>query len=301
MKKKLLAILLTVCLVISIAPAALAASGTISGTGTEADPYLIEDLADLEAFRNAVNGGDNYAGKYVKLAASIDLSSVDNWTPIGTESNKFSGIFDGNGNTISGLKITTDVEGAGLFGYTNGTANASFDEVSDIWSNNTLSETAISESDYTTVIKNLKLANVTVVGKERVGALIGRAANTYIFDCDVISGSVSGVAKMGGVIGQIDNCVVKNCDNAASVIGSGEYNYGGVIGTARGGSANAVIGCNNTGALSFSLTNGGAGGVLGQYSESALVVYNCTNSGNIILNLDESLSNNTDKGKAVAE
>ena len=39
----------------------------LSGTGTSADPYLIGTLADLQEFRDAVNGGNTYADQYIKI------------------------------------------------------------------------------------------------------------------------------------------------------------------------------------------------------------------------------------------
>ena len=95
----------------------------LSGSGTEADPYLINNLDDLVAFRNDVNAGNTYEGKYVKLTADIDLEgyeemnvnykgnnvSESTFRPIGDYScNKasFKGIFDGGNNTISNLYIS---------------------------------------------------------------------------------------------------------------------------------------------------------------------------------------------------
>ena len=103
-----------------------------SGAGTEADPYLIENASQLAAFRDAVNAGDDYDGKYVALGADIDLESAE-WTPIGVGTRKSSGIaegstpfagtFDGAGHVISGLKIAS-TQGAdfaiGLFGILDG-------------------------------------------------------------------------------------------------------------------------------------------------------------------------------------
>lgn len=51
------------------------------------------------------------------LANDIDLSTVDNWTPIG-DGYAFGGTFDGNGYTISNLKINTTNNPTGLFGWT---------------------------------------------------------------------------------------------------------------------------------------------------------------------------------------
>lgn len=62
---------------------------------------------------------DNLDGKYV-LLCNVDLEGQE-WTPIGTAETPFTGVFDGNGNTISGLSTTKCTDGAaGLFGYNKG-------------------------------------------------------------------------------------------------------------------------------------------------------------------------------------
>lgn len=88
------------------------ASPQLSGSGTEADPYVISSAAQLQAFAALVDAGNTYAGQYVALGADIDLSGVDNWNPIGAEAKSdtcldklFSGTFDGRGHTVSGLKL----------------------------------------------------------------------------------------------------------------------------------------------------------------------------------------------------
>ena len=88
------------------------ASSQLSGSGTEADPYVISGTAQLQAFAALVDAGNTYAGQYVALGADIDLSGVDNWNPIGAEAKSdtcldklFAGTFDGRGHTVSGLKI----------------------------------------------------------------------------------------------------------------------------------------------------------------------------------------------------
>ena len=92
------------------------------------DPLTIDNLQDLIDFRDAVNGvADNYKGAVsysgfseynFQLTADIDMSSVDNWIPIGDgTSHPFSGNFDGNGYTISGMTVTRNVAYSGLFGY----------------------------------------------------------------------------------------------------------------------------------------------------------------------------------------
>ena len=86
-----------------------------SAASDYSDYIPIFDANDLKAI------SENLDAKYI-LIKDIDLAS-ENWTPIGTESAPFTGIFDGNGNTISNLNISgTYANGAqiGLFGYANG-------------------------------------------------------------------------------------------------------------------------------------------------------------------------------------
>lgn len=75
----------------------------------------------IRTAEDLINVSNDLSGKYV-LLCDIDLSDYDNWEPIGlTKKSAFRGTFDGNGNEISGLKITSvDGAAAGLFGYNQG-------------------------------------------------------------------------------------------------------------------------------------------------------------------------------------
>ncbi|MDR2201930.1 MAG: InlB B-repeat-containing protein [Clostridiales bacterium] len=118
---------------------------TLSGTGTDADPYLVASAADMAALNSYL--GPNYQGKIFKLTQDISLTAYpDNWKPIGGVADDdlgnptilhtygeavtidpdtgldlvtyaFYGVFDGNGHTVSGLTIyRPSVEYQGLFG-----------------------------------------------------------------------------------------------------------------------------------------------------------------------------------------
>ena len=90
-------------------------AGNASGEYTlsfVAQATMIETIADLENVRNDLDG--DYA-----LAANIDLSSIDNWQPIGDEANRFTGSFDGQDYQISGLN-SSGYQYAGLFGSVSG-------------------------------------------------------------------------------------------------------------------------------------------------------------------------------------
>lgn len=79
-----------------------------SGSGTENDPYLILNPIHLNQLRNFLNK----EGVYFKMMADINLteyledeSPSMGWNPVGTSSAPFKGVLDGNGKTISGLRI----------------------------------------------------------------------------------------------------------------------------------------------------------------------------------------------------
>ena len=58
---------------------------------------VIGSYEELKAFADAVNGGDDYADKLVRLDVNVEMGGESNpWTPIGTSSNPFCGTFDGN-------------------------------------------------------------------------------------------------------------------------------------------------------------------------------------------------------------
>lgn len=190
-----------------------------SGAGTEADPYLIENASQLAAFRDAVNAGDDYDGKYVALGADVDLEGAE-WTPIGAGTRKSSGIaegstpfagtFDGAGHTVSGLKITS-TQGAdyaiGLFGILDGAT-----------------------------VKNLTVADakIAVPQNELAGILCGMLANGSTVSGVSVSGSVSGKAGVGGIAGRMTlSGTIENCENSASVTAAGGVgNAGGIVGAA---------------------------------------------------------------------
>ncbi len=91
------------------------------GTGSPTTPYIIKTAEDLVAFSEDVNAGNSYSGSFIKQIADIDLSSVENFTPIGAfgTDHYFEGTYLGGGHTISNLKIYGEHLGSynnGLFG-----------------------------------------------------------------------------------------------------------------------------------------------------------------------------------------
>ena len=78
---------------------AATAAYTGSGSGTEADPYIITTPVELQSIQDDLTA-------YYKLGNDIDLTGIS-WSPIGSSSVPFSGSLDGNGYSISNLEITS--------------------------------------------------------------------------------------------------------------------------------------------------------------------------------------------------
>ena len=71
------------------------------------DVVEIGTYDELKALDAAVDGGNNYSGKTVVLTADIAVN-LDDWVGIGNGTTSFSGIFDGNGHTITFSGTGTD-------------------------------------------------------------------------------------------------------------------------------------------------------------------------------------------------
>ena len=84
-----------------------------SGKTDYSDYTFVQTAEDFANIRN------DLSGKYV-LLNNIDLGGVE-WAPLGNEAEPFTGIIDGNGNTVSGLRITESGDCIGLIGYNEGT------------------------------------------------------------------------------------------------------------------------------------------------------------------------------------
>ena len=210
-----------------------------------AEPYLISTKEQFIAFRDAVNNGTwgSYGTTNFKLTTDIDLTGED-WTPIGTESYNFSGIFDGGGHVIKNLNVNnSSTNYQGLFGYvTNDT------------------------------IYNIHLLNPVVSGGDYVGSLVGYVDNdSHIADV-LVTSNASGVnytvtannGSGGGIVGYAKNATIERCMFLGKVKCSGWT--GGIAGnvlnnvTITDCSASTYLQCTTEGSVIGGIV-GGAGAV----------------------------------------
>lgn len=255
-----------------------------AGSGTEAAPYEIPDVGKLTALQTQVNeNGFSYTGKWFRLTNNIDLNN-ELWTPIGVDSlHFFGGSLDGGGKTISGLKVETDRQWAGLFGSVRGTYGVPMTMRDLTLKNGSVKFTssgtscsgglvAIVEGETALELRNVVAENLTVSGgRDGSGGLLGRG-RVAMTNCHNRGGSVTG-RYAGGLAGEgytnLLNHVFTGCTNSAKVVG--ERTAGGMNGNETY-SNGSYTSCANSG--SISAAQGYASGIAagGSYER-------CSNSG----------------------
>ena len=261
MKKKILSLLLALCLVMALVPMTAfaedaqninvwdgsTAAAFAGGTGTAEDPYQIANGAQLAYLASSVNSGETYTGKNFVLTVNIDLNGLP-WTPIansfsdallgGSNYRIFAGNFDGNGYTISKVSIgseTTPFESDvfGLFGATEGKiSNLNLDTVS--------------------IHGVAKITSGYVIGP--AGGLVGYSAGS-IENCHVTGLTMNMNAQDGGI--------------------AGAYWIGGLVGALDG--TQLINECSVSGSITEKAGRGSIGGLIGELGEEAKITYSRSN------------------------
>lgn len=236
-----------------------------TGDGTQAAPYQIENGEQLAWLADKVNNSTSVTKLYAELTDDIDLGG-ELFTPIGKDFHEFSGVFDGQGYTVSGLKVT-DVADAGLFG---------------------------TAKDAT--IRNVVVRG-NVTGTDNAAGILAKAKTTActIENCGneaVVNVIKSGGGYAGGILGYaITSTTVTNCYNSSAVTSKGNTSYSrasGIVGYLSGNGSAKITTCYNTGKVT---SDGYAAGAFGGYGGPSLTVSDCYNTGSI---------SNTNKSKAGA-
>ena len=279
--------------------------------------FTLTTKEQLAGLASVVNSGTDFANKIVYLGANIDFEYYE-WIPIGNAEHAFNGTFDGDGYTVSGLKINASAAYVGLFGNSTGKilnvnvvdanvfVSRDYNYVSIICGCTTNEITNVSangfieapKSDYVGAIAGgakpgnmlySKLTNTaTVKGRTFVGGIIGDITSTGTVQTDRITntGDVTGTSQVGGVFGHISAQVgssVYNVSSSADI--EGDYYVGGIIGKADNV---AVSTCSNEGstvtANSYYAEGSEFRAWLGGYVGYGYSIEKCTNNVNITYN-----------------
>jgi hypothetical protein len=265
--------------------------GTYSGgTGEPNDPYRIATANDLNDIGNHIEDFN----KCFVMVNDINLADYNGtqFNIIGSSSDHFIGVFDGNEHSITNFNYQGDSSYVGLFcrvGNDDGTSGE---------------------------IRNLTLVdpNVDAGTGDRVGALASVFDRGTISGCGVVGGSIVGSDNVGGLVGMIsfalkapwegDPAILTDCYSTASVSGNGQVgglaggSYGGIVtdsysaGTVSGSSyeVGGLIGANydanildsySTATVSGeSMVGGLVGGTYHKYSEKPAIL-NCYAEGSV--------------------
>jgi len=259
------------------------ANGVMLGTGTQNDPWIVEDAWDFNSLRN-LSASDWH---WLELANDINLGVFPNWTPI--PSRRFN--IDGNGKTISNLRIVISSGAAGLF------VQLETLETKDLRVEAEIVHTSTSTSDVgilcgrlvggafgalaadpprTAIISNVQCfgnITVTVTGSTQpTGGCFGSTwgeANVTLFiqncayygniSCHITSSSTTSpsstqLRSFGGILGAADarsgsaNYAISliNCISVVQFVmvgGTAQAIVGGILGATRAGNAPNINGC----------------------------------------------------------
>ncbi len=224
------------------------------GTGTEEDPYLIANAAQLAYLAQSFA---NYQNAHFRLTADINLGARL-WTPIGKYrtyydsttgkyvTGEFSGVFDGDGHTISNLYVNaTDdsTPSAGLFG-------------------------AVA----TATIKNLN-----------VNGEVSSSRSTAVTEDDPANGVYMGCA--GGIVGRTSSgkTIIENCTFEGTVRKTAGGAAGGIVGITQNSTATLIDWCSFNGTIEAAGT--GAGGIVGDLRSGSVsvpvTITNCSSNGTV--------------------
>lgn len=244
--RRILSLVLCICMVLSLVPVLTPAVAADAYNGVSADPriitstnyytfgltddtyvgyYAIRNAAELYGFAKIVNGGRLTANgvllQDIVVNETVSAAGAQHvWTPIGTDlNNPYLGTFDGNGHTISGIYVNGNGENMGIFGV-----------VGEI-------------SENGGQVKNLTLADSYIRGGQSVGGIVGTLSGDVasIRNCtvaaDVTVIATGGEACVGGICGDFGNnlvtnagkCILTNCVMLGKVSAPNSDAYVGAI------------------------------------------------------------------------
>ena len=262
------------------APLAEPKDATITLTGADSYNVFPRDLViataeELKAFRDAVNAGNSYKDKVVKLAADINLGGIE-WKPIGGDdgyANNFAGTFDGKGYTVSNFTVNNS-KNAGFFGTLGGAVIKNL-----IIDNATLTtnhyaggivawvESGATNSSTKPLIENCHVKNTTITlsteqvnGKwdngDKAGGIVGFAHNASIVGCSVEKTTIKAYREAAGIVGYSNGATVRdnkvlqdvmliqdNTHNYKNYTSEADVLFGDIIG--RRGTADILEGGNS--------------------------------------------------------
>ncbi len=236
-----------------------------AGAGTEENPYQIASWQNLYWLSQNSGEWNKHYVQTVSLVFPESINSWDDnkgWTPIGNNSTAFTGVYNGVGNTVSGLFINRpEIDYQGLFGNISG---------------------------INTLIENIGVLDVDITAKNYVGGIIG-CINGGTLKRSYSTGSINGNQYVGGLTGA-NYQVISQCFTSVNVAGASYA--GGAIGITYYNTSITQDTYSSGSVTRKSGTNSRFGGFVGG-SENSASISNSYSTGIVIYS---GTSNPTDKG-----
>jgi len=264
-----------------------------SGSGTQADPYLINSANDFKWISTYINQYLANREIYFKQTSNIDFSG-DNLSSIGYGSYKFEGVYDGGYYTLENFNIPYNNDHLGLFGSVkdgviknlkikNATIsdNITGSHYAGILAGRTEHSASDTRIDISNIVIESSTLSVTVV-TSNYGGLVGFTNRTNIEYCSAnvtvsVIESSGGTGYVGGLVGFLgggdlkysysSGTVYSNHDEVGGLVGQ-VANYGRLSTVEECYSTSNVTGLDDVGGL-FGLTAGG------------ITIKNCFSTGNV--------------------
>lgn len=286
------------------------ASGFASGSGTKADPFIIETAPQLAFLSSSVNSGATYyIDQHIRLAYDIVLNPEDvfEYDIDGNIMGKADGKTPNEWISIGGYKpisISDETEFKAamlIYGTLYYKKNSSYNKISiyssfygtkygfyycskfkgvfdgggytvrGLYIDTTYDYQGLFGLTYCGSIYNINIVNSYVKGSNQVGGVVGISRYGVVGNsCN--SGSVTGIYEVGGVAGRIPESTVKDCSNTGRVTGTGS-SVGGVVGS----NGHKINNCRNSGSVTGKGTS--VGGVAG--SNAYATISNSYNTGSV--------------------
>lgn len=188
------------------------------GDGSMENPYIIQTAIELSKIGN----DEKYTlDKSYILIKDLDLKAYENWSPIGSRENPFTGVFDGNGKSISNMKITAAVD-AGLFGAIAPSAQVTGIVLNDCIVSGSFENAGAIAGKSKGIIRLCKVNNLTLENDKdnsNNGGVVGYMENNSADDNFVAFGyidltsvrlSAKVAGNFGGIVGYMAGSVVIN-------------------------------------------------------------------------------------------
>lgn len=211
-----------------------------------------EELAWFISHVNGLNGATAHRDAVANITADIDMSESI-WVPIGTNTNTFTGTFEGNGHVITGLRSSLVQTNMGMFGNISGTA-----QIKNVIADVNFNANAGNMASLVGTMNGGTLSNVEAAGTltggantENMGGLVGVNDGGTIHSSFAVNTMTGGTnTVMGGLVGINHNDLYNSYANTTM---SGSTKMGGLVGVNAGTVENCyvVLGTQNLPAFAY--------------------------------------------------